>query len=140
MAQRHPSWVPLDPSQSSFLSRFHNADLLRRIRVHYAATPLNAVGEWPYQIDIPGAGTAASAQTYGDDVYIREPYRGHHCTQYSLLAHEITHSSQAESLGGLPGFGYQYFRQYARGGRDYYRIGLEIDAERVGDAAGVSCQ
>lgn len=138
MAARHLAWQNLMPEQIQFLSKYHSVETLAQIRVHYYATLADAIGQQPLVIRRSQSGS--SGQTFGYDIYIVGPDRGMDCTHLALLNHEIVHTVQAISRGGLAGFGYDYFFQYKAAGMNYEGNPMEREAEAFSASARAACQ
>ncbi len=99
---------------------------LDRVRIHFNATLLDAIGggriggfEGP-QINQHGS----DGQTFGFDIYIRPGADG-----IQLIAHELVHVRQFVDRGeSLAKFGYDYFRGYYEAGQNYPNNRMENEA------------
>lgn len=106
--------------------RVHFGDLVDEVRVVWGAQPLNRWG------DLHLGGTDAGAQTYGEVIYVNfNPHAVSDYQRLSTLAHELVHVQQVRRFGGMRGFGYHYFRDWAKDGFSYDRIDLEEEAYAV---------
>ena len=72
-----------------------------------------------------------TGQAFGNDVYIRAPYRPGDESQLVLLAHEIQHSQQGVDAGGLRPQLTQYCREFYNAGFSYQDHPLEEEARDV---------
>ncbi|MEO6812004.1 MAG: DUF4157 domain-containing protein, partial [Isosphaeraceae bacterium] len=117
----------ISPSDKAAL-RPKLGSVVDNVTVYYGADPLNAWGAGSYTIKL--GGTEASAQTYGNNIYIRSSKEGlSDRDRLSLLIHELTHVQQYQRFGSsLSNFGYEYFKEYKKGGLNYENNKLEKEA------------
>lgn len=90
------------------------------------------IDEW----SIPGTGLRLDfdywGQTFGRRIFMDDDgYRDGDVDQLGRLAHEITHTSQSEALGGVPEFAAAYCRAFWRSDFNYRGNALEDEAFRV---------
>jgi hypothetical protein len=125
MRARNADGQPLDNFQKRYLRRYF-LDLIDRVTVVYGAEMMDrwVVGG----IAIRFGSVESSAQTYCDQIYLREPYKPEDFKQLIVIAHEMTHARQCEKLGGFDQFGYKYFVEFKRAGRVYERNSMEVEA------------
>jgi hypothetical protein len=86
-----------------------------------------ALDDWSYGGLSTKSDTAA--QTFGTRIFVK--YRRNQLApkdQLQLLIHEMTHVEQNMRFGSEPMFGYEYFRGFYNGGRDYAKNPLEKEA------------
>ena len=116
----------LDATQKQYLRPWFEG-LVDRVAVVYNA---NLMDEWSaggYRINVGN-----SHQTYCNRIYIDDPYQTGDLQQVFeqlvVLAHELVHSRQCESIGGESNFGYHYFREFKRAGQSYRNNIMEQEA------------
>ena len=107
--------------------RPHFGNLVDRVTVHYDA---NINTRWSVAGRTVQYGNY-TAQAYGSDVYITEPYRPESERQLALVAHEIQHSRQARRAGSLGKSLENYCREFYRADFSYEDNALEAEAYRV---------
>jgi hypothetical protein len=102
--------------------------IVDKVTLYYGADPLNAWGTGTYTVKLGGA--EAAAQTFGYNIYIRSSQEGlSDRDRLSTLIHELTHAQQYERFGAsLSNFGYEYFKEYKKGGLSYESNKLEKEA------------
>jgi len=125
MKRRNGEGVPLTAFQKGKLRPLFGS-LVDRVTVAYDCQMLEEwkIGPWTVRFGVPSGG-----QTFGHRIYIHRPHRPGSLSQTRLLAHELVHSLQFERFGStLSAFGYQYFKEYYLGGRDYRNNLLEREA------------
>jgi hypothetical protein len=126
MRGRHGSSQGLDSFQKRNLKP-HFGDLVGQVVVIYNASMMDRWSALGKSINLSGVDTAA--QTYCDRIYVRDPYKPNDLQQLELLAHELVHSRQCQSLGGAGKFGFHYFREFKRAGLGYDGNKLEKEAD-----------
>jgi hypothetical protein len=126
MRGRHGSSQGLDSFQKRNLKP-HFGDLVDQVVVIYNASMMDRWSALGKSINLSGVDTAA--QTYCDRIYVRDPYKPNDLQQLELLAHELVHSRQCQSLGGAGKFGFHYFREFKRAGLGYDGNKLEKEAD-----------
>jgi hypothetical protein len=104
-------------------------DLVDRVTVVYGAQLLDRWSQGGKEAHI--GGVDSSAQTYCDQIYVRDRYKPHDSDLLVLLAHELTHSQQCDRAGGIVKFGERYFVGYYRGGQSYQDNPLEKSARAM---------
>jgi hypothetical protein len=123
---RNPGPVGLSPEQKVWLEPLYG-EVVHDIKVHWDARLIHG---WKAggQAHVMGD---TSAMTLGDHVFYAGPHRPGALDQIVILAHELQHSAQARSRGGLPGFANAYCRAYYRSGYDYWTNALEVEARQM---------
>ncbi|NHC37364.1 DUF4157 domain-containing protein [Scytonema millei VB511283] len=116
----------LDDLQKQYL-RIYFGDLVDRVAIAYNAKLMDGWLYADFKIDI--GQVDAIAQTYCDRIYLEGSYKSGDPVQLALLAHELVHARQCESLGGETQFGYAYFKEFRRAGQSYKDNKLEIEAK-----------
>lgn len=111
----------LTPNQKYLLARHLRPSVnLDDIRVFYNSSLANPP-RW-----MSGA-VRPSAQTFGNRIYLSASRYPESMDQLIEIAHELVHSEQYASRGGLTGFCRSYAIGHTRG-LDYYRNPLEVEA------------
>lgn len=123
---RSPASVPLPQGDRDKLRRFFG-NMVDKVKVSWGA---QLADEWKilgfkvqFQFDV-------LAQTFHTEIFYDDAYTGDPF-QLSVLAHEMTHTRQAEQRGGLPGFANEYCRAFWRSGFSYEENALEKEAQMV---------
>lgn len=130
MRERNGGGQGLDETQKNFL-RQQFSGLVDHVSVAYNSKMMD---QWEaLGICIHDAGT--SGQTYGDRIYLRDPYSPDDSNQLILLADELRHSQQCRELGGLGKFGFHYFREFKRAGQNYENNSMEVEAREAENLA-----
>ncbi len=129
--QRGKLPYPLSPYQKKWLAPWLNrwgisAD---KIQIVYDADLLNdhkILNIWPMPIMDELAG-----QTFGNVIYLRQPYKEKNGNLLVLLSHEIYHVKQYSELGSVAEFGRQYVKGYIAGLFRYDKNPMEVVAYDV---------
>lgn len=126
---RSPGGQPLSASQKRALRPIFagNEHLLDEVRVSWEASLYDSWSVGGYDIVVG----STNAQAFGSEIFIDDPEKPGDPSQLALLAHEITHSWQAERYGGAGPFYEEYCRQFYRADFSYRDIPDEIQARQV---------
>ena len=119
-AARNPASTPLDASARATLRPYFSATV-DAVRVHWNSL---LVDDWPV-FHIHNAFMDVGAQTFGPEVFASDAASS---DRMRTLAHELTHTKQAERLGGVNAFAGEYCRAFYRSGFSYDRNALEVEA------------
>jgi len=98
----------------------------KKIQVVYEADLLNdykILDLWPIPIMDELAG-----QTFGNVIYLRQPYREKDGNLLVLLSHEAFHVRQYQALGSIAEFGRKYVQGYIASFFSYENNPMEVDA------------
>ncbi len=126
--QRNKLPNPLSPYQKKWLGPWLKRWGLAadKIQIVYAADLLNdhkILDIWPMAIMDELAG-----QTFGNIIYLRQPYKEKDGNLLVLLSHEIYHVKQYAELGSVAQFGRQYVKGYIAGLFRYDKNPMEVAA------------
>ncbi|HYX39589.1 MAG TPA: DUF4157 domain-containing protein [Oligoflexus sp.] len=122
-SSRHSSGQQLHP-KFKFALRREFGELIDSVRVHYSATMLDGFKVGDKYINYP-----SDAQTFGSHIYFNSAEND---VPLSLLAHELTHTSQWASRGSsLSKFGHDYFSDWCKAGFSYQNNKFEEHARDV---------
>lgn len=125
MRSKNGVGLPLDNIQKRYLRRYF-IDYLDRVTVVYNAQMMD---RWKVgNIAVHFGNVEAIAQTYCDQIYLRDPQNSEDLRQLGILAHEMVHVRQCFQNGGLDQFGYQYFVEYKRAKQKYENNLMEREA------------
>jgi hypothetical protein len=127
-ATRNSAGQPLTTIQKKSLRPLFGG-LVDRVQVNYNALLMDRWSNGEQEVHVGDVDSAA--QTYCDRVYVKDAYQPTNRGQLFLLAHELTHSTQCERLGGANKFGYKYFRSYYEAGQQYAKNPLEKEARSI---------
>jgi Domain of unknown function (DUF4157) len=128
MELRNPQGVSLDVAQKGYLRPIFG-NLVDRVTIVYQAKLLDRWSQGGKETHI--GGVDSSAQTYCDRIYIRASYQPHDTDRLVLIAHELTHSQQCQTAGGISKFGERYFQGYYHSGQSYQNNPLEKSARAI---------
>lgn len=99
-------------------------DYVDAVRVHYDGSILS---EWSVAGQTIQFGSY-TAQTFGANIYIKDPRRQGSDRQLALIAHEMMHTHQTARSGDLNGFFDEYCRGFYQAGFSYRDNELEKEA------------
>jgi len=123
MREHNPAPATLSAPTKAAL-RPYFGDLVDAVRVVWEAA---LADQWALgRFSVPRS--SWGGQTYGDDIYLSQAEEPGSEGQLEVLAHEMVHVVQTRRLGGLDGFGYEYFKDYYNAGLRYEEIALEKEA------------
>lgn len=129
VALRSPTGLPLSASSKQTLRPLFG-DLVEDVRISLPA-------KLPPGITIAGhrVSVEPGAQTFGNNIYIRDTVAEDPEFLFYTVIHEMTHARQAKAAGGFYGFAQQYCASMIAVGFDYNKISQEIEAYRVSSDA-----
>lgn len=133
MNRRSPTGEKLHPHLRAAIRRYLGP-VADRVTFHWA-TPL--LDEWAAEnYGISLTGTESAGQTYGHDIFLRQPRPDSPDSDtVHLVVHELAHSLQFEQYGSnLTNFGYHYFKSYKNADQSYENNKLEVAADQTADA------
>lgn len=117
---RNPNSAPLASDTKAALRPYFGSTV-DGVRVHWNATLLD---DWPI-LHIENLFMDPGAQTYGARVFA---VQADTAPPLEMLAHELTHTKQAERAGSLHAFATEYCRGFYESGFSYDRNPLEVEA------------
>lgn len=122
--QNNPYRRGLTEYEKYYLTPWFGRELdLDRVRVHWGARLNEGLRVAGHDVWV-----ASGAQTFGYNIYLRERHDQGDTKQLIDLAHELFHTLQHETYGGLHEFCKTYMNGWVDGGMNYYRNPLEKEA------------
>lgn len=120
----------LPEAMQTKLSSHFSSRLLRGAVVHFDATLPDEWFRLAERISDDFIGGGIAAQTYGDHIFVTEPYDASR-SQTALLGHEMVHVRQADERGGVVPFLRDYCNAFYESDFSYDENAMEQEAERT---------